>query len=307
MTPFLEVRSEVRDALSQRRPVVALESTVIAHGLPRPRNLETARALEVAVREEGAVPATIGIMEGRAVVGLSDSELETLATADHVVKASTADIAPVVAARELGATTVAGTVYLAAQAGIRVMATGGIGGVHRGGDETFDISADLTELARSRVAVVSAGVKSVLDLARTLEVLETLGVPVVGYGTKEFPAFYSRESGLTLTHRVDTPEAAARLIEAQWNLGLSSAIIFANPPPLDVAIDRLEVETWIRQALEAAGTHGITGKAVTPYLLGELVSLSRSRTLETNVAVLISNARLAARIAKESKDLRRKT
>ena len=301
---LLDVRSDVRDALSQRRPVVALESTVIAHGLPRPRNLETARALEAVVREEGAVPATIGIMEGRAIVGLSDSELETLATADRVVKASTADIAPVVAARELGATTVAGTVYLAALAGIRVMATGGIGGVHRGGDETFDISADLTELARSRVAVVSAGVKSVLDLARTLEVLETLGVPVVGYGTKEFPAFYSRESGLTLTHRVDTPEAAARLMEAQWNLGLSSAIIFANPPPLDVAIDRLEVETWIGQALEAAGTHGITGKAVTPYLLGELMSLSRSRTLETNVAVLISNARLAARIAKESRDLR---
>lgn len=297
--PLLDVRSDVRDALSQRRPVVALESTVIAHGLPRPQNLETARALEAAVREEGAVPATIGIMEGRAIVGLSDSELETLATADHVVKASTADIAPVVAARELGATTVAGTVYLAALAGIRVMATGGIGGVHRGGDETFDISADLTELARSRVAVVSAGVKSVLDLARTLEVLETLGVPVVGYGTKEFPAFYSRESGLTLTHRVDTPEAAARLMETQWNLGLSSAIIFANPPPLDVAIDRLEVETWIGQALEAAGTHGITGKAVTPYLLGELVSLSRSRTLETNMAVLISNARLAARIGRE--------
>lgn len=297
--PLLDVRSDVRDALSQRRPVVALESTVIAHGLPRPQNLETARALEAAVREEGAVPATIGIMEGRAIVGLSDSELETLATADHVVKASTADIAPVVAARELGATTVAGTVYLAALAGIRVMATGGIGGVHRGGDETFDISADLTELARSRVAVVSAGVKSVLDLARTLEVLETLGVPVVGYGTKEFPAFYSRESGLTLTHQVDTPEAAARLMEAQWNLGLSSAIIFANPPPLDIAIDRLEMETWIGQALEAAGTHGITGKAVTPYLLGELVSLSRSRTLETNTAVLISNARLAARIGRE--------
>ena len=295
--PLLDVRSDVRDALSQRRPVVALESTVIAHGLPRPQNLETARALEAAVREEGAVPATIGIMEGRAIVGLSDSELETLATADHVVKASTADIAPVVAARELGATTVAGTVYLAALAGIRVMATGGIGGVHRGGDETFDISADLTELARSRVAVVSAGVKSVLDLARTLEVLETLGVPVVGYGTKEFPAFYSRESGLTLTHRVDAPEAAARLMEAQWNLGLSSAIIFANPPPLDIAIDRLEMETWIGQALEAAGTHGITGKAVTPYLLGELVSLSRSRTLETNTAVLESNARLGSRVA----------
>ncbi len=295
--PLLDVRSDVRDALSQRRPVVALESTVIAHGLPRPQNLETARALEAAVREEGAVPATIGIMEGRAIVGLSDSELETLATADHVVKASTADIAPVVAARELGATTVAGTVYLAALAGIRVMATGGIGGVHRGGDETFDISADLTELARSRVAVVSAGVKSVLDLARTLEVLETLGVPVVGYGTKEFPAFYSRESGLTLTHQVDTPEAAARLMEAQWNLGLSSAIIFANPPPLDIAIDRLEMETWIGQALEAAGTHGITGKAVTPYLLGELVSLSRSRTLETNTAVLESNARLGSRVA----------
>ncbi|NNG16674.1 MAG: pseudouridine-5'-phosphate glycosidase [Gemmatimonadales bacterium] len=294
---LIEVRHEVREALSQRHPVVALESTVIAHGLPRPRNLETARGMEAAVREEGAVPATIGIMEGRAVVGLSDAELETLATADHVVKASTADIAPVVAAGKLGATTVAGTAYLAALAGIRVMATGGIGGVHRGGDQSLDISADLTELARSRVAVVSAGVKSVLDLARTLEVLETLGVPVVGFGTNEFPAFYSRESGLSLTHRVDTPEAAARLLDAQWSLGLSSAIIFANPPPFDAAIDRSEMEAWIGQALETAGTNGITGKAVTPYLLGQLVELSRGRTLETNVRVLESNARLGGRVS----------
>jgi pseudouridine-5'-phosphate glycosidase len=296
---LLHIRPEVRDALAEHRPVVALESTVIAHGLPRPRNLETARALEAQVRQEGAVPATIGILDGRAVIGLSDRELETLATTDHVLKTSTADIAAVVASKGLGATTVAGTAYLAAKAGIRVMATGGIGGVHRGGDETFDISADLTELARSRIAVVSAGAKSVLDLARTLEVLETMGVPVVGYGTTEFPAFYSRDSGLTLVHRVNTPAEAARLIEAQWELGLSSAIVFANPPPRDVAIDRWEVETWIGQALEAAETHGITGKSVTPYLLAELVLLSRSRTLETNVAVLLNNARLAGRIAKE--------
>jgi len=298
-TSLLDIRSEVRDALAERRPVVALESTVIAHGLPRPRNLETAQALEAVVREEGAVPATIGIIDGRAVIGLSDRELGTLATTDHVLKTSTADIAAVVASKGLGATTVAGTAYLAARAGIRVMATGGIGGVHRGGDETLDISADLTELARSRIAVVSAGAKSVLDLARTLEVLETMGVPVVGYGTTEFPAFYSRDSGLSLAHRVDTPQAAARLMEAQWELGLSSAVVFANPPPREVAIDRWEVETWIGQALEAAETHGITGKSVTPYLLAELVLLSRSRTLETNVAVLLNNARLAGRIARE--------
>jgi len=277
--------------------VVALESTVIAHGLPRARNLDTARAIEAAVRQEGAVPATVGLLEGRAVIGLSDDELRVLATTDHVLKVSTADIAPVLSSMGMGATTVAGTAFLAAKAGIRIMATGGIGGVHRGGHQTFDISADLTELARSRIAVVSAGAKSVLDLARTLEVLETMRVPVVGYGTTEFPAFYSRDSGLTVTHRVDTPADAARLMQAQWDLGLESAIVFANPPPRNVAIDRWEVEGWIGQALEAAKTHGIAGKAVTPYLLGELVLLSRNRTLDTNVAVLESNARLAAQMA----------
>jgi pseudouridylate synthase len=294
----LVVRDDVAAALQAGRPIVALESTVIAHGLPRPQNLETARAMEAAVREEGAIPATIAIMEGCLVVGLSSEQLATLAATDGIAKVSRADLAAVRAARQSGATTVAATMLIAALAGIRVFATGGIGGVHRGAELSFDISADLPEIARAPVAVVCAGAKAILDLPRTLEMLETLGVPVVGYRTSKFPAFYVEDSGLTLQSRVDTPSAAARLMQIHWGLGLSSGIVFGNPPPAASALGRHEVEAWLAQALRSAAAEGIRGKAVTPYLLDHLAKASHGQTLETNIALLVHNARVAAQIAK---------
>jgi pseudouridylate synthase len=297
MKRYLDVRPEVADALAAGRPVVALESTVIAHGLPRPRNLEAARRMETAVREQGAVPATIGLLDGRLVVGLSAQEIELLANAANVAKVSSRDLANVLAAKALGATTVAGTIAVAAQAGIRVFATGGIGGVHRNAAETFDVSNDLWELARTPVAVVCSGAKVILDLPRTLEVLETLGVPLVGYGTDDFPAFYGRESGLKLHARLDTPEEAARLLAVQIELGLRSAVVICNPPPEASAISRVEIEGLVEAALGSAAKAGIKGKAVTPYLLDSMAKASGGRTLETNIALLENNARVAAHIA----------
>jgi pseudouridylate synthase len=297
MEKYFDIRAEVAEALAAGRAVVALESTVIAHGLPNPRNIETAARMEAAVRECGAVPATIGLVDGRIVVGLSAREIESLATAENVAKVSRRDLASVLASKALGATTVAGTIFVAAQAGIWVFATGGIGGVHRGAEETFDISNDLAELARTRVAVVCSGAKVILDLPRTLEMLETLGVPVVGYGTDEFPAFYSWESGLKLQARVDTPEEAARMMRVQAELGFGTAVVICNPAPVESALSRVEIEAWIEKAVEAAAESGIRGKAVTPYLLGALGKASGGRTLETNVALLVSNARVAGRIA----------
>jgi pseudouridylate synthase len=246
----LVVRDDVAAALQAHRPIVALESTVIAHGLPRPQNLETARAMEAAVRTEGAIPATIAIMDGCLIVGLSSEQLATFATSDGIAKVSRADLAAVRAARRSGATTVAATALIAALAGIRVFATGGIGGVHRGAELSFDISADLAEIARTPVAVVCAGAKAILDLPRTLEMLETLGVPVVGYRTSKFPAFYVEDSGLALQSRVETPAAAARLMQIHWELGLSSGIVFCNPPPAASALGKDEVDAWIAQSLQ---------------------------------------------------------
>jgi len=297
MNPFLEIRPEVAAALAAGEPVVALESTVIAHGLPRPQNLETARRLEAAVRDGSAVPATMGLLNGRLVAGLSSDEIALLANAEHVAKVSRRDLSSVLASGKPGATTVAATMYIAAEAGIRVFATGGIGGVHRGAQDTFDISADLAELARTPVAVICSGAKIILDLPRTLEMLETLGVPVVGYGTGEFPAFYSRESGLALDSRVDSPEAAAQLMSTQWRLGLTSGIVFANPPPAASAMPRQDLERLIESALQSAAADGISGKHVTPYLLERLAKESAGRTLTANIALLIENARVAAQIA----------
>jgi pseudouridine-5'-phosphate glycosidase len=294
---LLRIGDQVAHTLETGGAIVALESTVIAHGLPRPRNLETALAVEAAVREEGATPATVGIVAGCIVVGLSRVEIELLANSDNVAKVSRRDFAPVLASGGLGATTVAGTLAVAAEAGIRVMATGGIGGVHREAERTFDISADISELARSPVAVVCSGAKAILDLPRTLELLETAGVPVVGYRTSEFPAFYSRTSGLQLEHRVDDPGVAARIMKAQRELGFQQAVVFANPPPEAVAIDERELRALVDEALQSASAAGISGKAVTPYLLDRLVRMSNGRTLETNVALLVENARVAARIA----------
>lgn len=306
MESLLSVRDDVAEALAASGPVVAFESTVIAHGLPRPENLETARKMEAAVRAEGAVPATIGLFDGKLVVGLSAAQLAILADGADVCKVSRADLAAVLASGRTGATTVAGTLIAVARAGIRVLATGGIGGVHRGADQSFDISADLTELARTPVAVICSGAKAILDLPRTLELLETLGVPVVGYGTNEFPAFFSRESGLPLLHRVDSPEDAARLLMVQWRLGQSgqdqepgsaTGIVIANPPPAESALARTKMENLIREALEAAEAAGVRGKNVTPFLLQEIARASGGQTLRANMALLIANARLAAQIA----------
>lgn len=298
MESALFVREDVAAALSVGRPVVALESTVISHGLPRPQNLETARAMEAAVRDEGAVPATIAILEGRLVAGLSSEQLATFAAADGIAKVSRADLSSVVATRQTGATTVAATMLIAARAGIRTFATGGIGGVHRGAELTFDISADLPEIAHTPVAIVCAGAKAILDLPRTLEILETLGVPVVGYGTNKFPAFYVDDSGLPLQSRVDTPADAARLMQTHWEMGFTPGIVFCNPPPSESALEKQEVDEWIAQALQAATAAGIRGKAVTPYLLDYLAKASHGQTLETNIALLVNNARVAAQIAK---------
>ncbi len=297
MNPYLDVRPEVAAALARGGPVVALESTVISHGLPRPHNLETARRMEAAVRSEGAVPATVGLLHGRLVVGLKGEEIELLANTDEVHKVSRRDLSAVLQSRKPGATTVAATILIASQVGISVFATGGIGGVHRGVQETLDISADLVELARTPVAVVCAGAKIILDLPRTLELLETLGVPVVGFRTSSFPAFYVRESGLTLDLRVESAEEAARLMSVQWELGLSSGIVFCNPPPESSALNREQTESLIKSALVAANSEGIQGKSVTPYLLGYLSKASGGATLKANMDLLVSNASVAAQIA----------
>lgn len=294
---LLDVRPQVAAAIAAGEPVVALESTVIAHGLPRPRNLETALRLEALVRDGGAVPATVGIVDGRVIVGLSAAEIEMFATEDDVAKVSRRDLAAVIVAGRAGATTVAATMIAAAAAGIAVFATGGIGGVHRGGETSLDVSADLAELARTPVAVVCAGAKSILDLPRTLEVLETEGVPVIGYGTDALPAFYVRDSGLRLGARVDTPEAAARVIAAHWQLGLGGGLVIANPPPAEQAMLAGVVERLIATAVTDAAAAGVRGKDVTPYLLAHLAKASDGRTLETNVALLEANAVLATRIA----------
>ena len=291
------VHEEVAEALAAGRAVVALESTVISHGLPAPHNLETARGMEAAIRAGGAVPATIAVFDGKLVVGTSAGELAFLAESKNVAKVSRADLASVVASGRPGATTVAATAIIAARAGIRVFATGGIGGVHRGAEETFDISADLTELGRTRVAVVCAGAKAILDLPRTLEMLETLGVPVVGYGTNELPAFYSRESGLRLQSRVDSAAEAARLMATQWGLGMSAGIVFANPVPAACALSWHELDALIEKALILAAQENIQGKRVTPFLLEALAKGSGGRTLTANVALLLNNARVAAEIA----------
>ncbi|MEO8633057.1 MAG: pseudouridine-5'-phosphate glycosidase [Chloroflexota bacterium] len=291
----LAVHPEVAAALAARRAVVALESTVIAHGLPRPQNLTAARALEEEIRGLGSTPATIAIANGQAVVGADEALLTRLAEDPAVAKVSLRDLAPVLARRGLGATTVAATVEIAARAGIAVMATGGIGGVHRGAERSFDESADLGAIARYPVCVVCAGAKLVLDLALTLERLETLGVPVVGYGTDELPAFYVRSSGLPLPHRVDDALAAARIAREQ--LARGAGIVIAVPIAANDALDRREAEAEVARALAAAERQGIRGAALTPFLLGQVSDATGGRSLAANLSLLRSNARVAAQIA----------
>lgn len=288
------IHSEVTRALAAGAPVVALESTLICHGLPRPRNLELGRAVEIAVREVGAVPATIAIVDGTIRVGLDPPTLERLAAAEGVVKCSPRDFALVLARGALGATTVAGTIRIAAAAGIRVMATGGIGGVHRGGESSLDVSADLQELARSGVAVVCSGAKIILDLPRTLEVLETLAVPVIGYRCDRFPAFYASDSGLPVPSVAGLAELAA-LVRTQAALGWPAGVVIAQPPPANLALPRAELEAWIAGA--EAEARGVVGKDATPFLLATLARLSDGRTVSLNEALVLANARLAGQLA----------
>ena len=295
MYSILEIQPQVQKALNANSPVVALESALISHGLSYPQNLETARALEQAVRENGTVPATIAIIEGKIRVGLTEGELERLATEKGVRKVSRRDLPIAVARGEDGATTVAATMYVAGLAGIEVVATGGIGGVHRG--QSADISADLPELAQTRVAVVCSGAKAILDLPLTLEWLETHGVPILGYETDEFPAFYSRQSGLPVDIRVDTPEEAARIIRTKWELGLEGGVLVTVSVPEEAELPREVAEHAIERALAAAEEQGITGKALTPFLLNQIVNITEGRSMAANVALLKNNAAVAARIA----------
>ena len=290
------VRPDVAKALQQGRAVVALESTVIAHGLPRPDNLETAQAMEQAIADAGAVPATIGVVGGRIKVGLEADELARFAEADDIAKLSSRDLGAAVALGTDGATTVAATMIAAARAGIHVFATGGIGGVHRGAHESFDVSADIVELGRTPVLVVCSGAKSILDLPKTLEMLETEAVPVLGYQTDRLPAFHARDSGLDVPTTVSDPREVAEIADTHWELGLGG-VVLANPVPQDAAIPRGEIEAWIDAALAEADRAGVTGKEVTPFLLGRLAVLSSGRTLAANKALLIDNAGLAAKVA----------
>ena len=294
---YFDVAADVANALSSGAPVVALESTIVSHGMPYPENLETALAVERIVRKSGAVPATIAVVGGRVKIGLSEDELERLGRASDVLKLSRADLPHAVASRHDGATTVAATMLLADLAGLRVFATGGIGGVHRGSERTLDISADLYELARTPVTVICAGAKALLDLPGTLEVLETLGVPAIVYRSDEFPAFWSRESGLPAPLRYDSAAEIARFVQTQRTLGLRSGALVANPIEAADEIPRSEMEPCIAAAAAEAQEAGIRGKAVTPWLLERIGRLTSGRSLAANVALVKNNARLAAEIA----------
>jgi pseudouridine-5'-phosphate glycosidase len=293
--PWLTVSAEVATARASGRPVVALESTLIAHGLPRPTNLETARAAEAAVRQAGAVPATVAVWHGVPTVGLTDEQLVQLARAEGVFKASRRDLGAAIGLKRLAATTVSATMALAHAAGVSVFATGGIGGAHRD-SEPFDISADLTELARTPVLVVCAGAKNILHLPRTLEILETLGVPVLGYRTDAFPAFYVRDSRLPVSCRVDSPAEAAAVFAAHAKTGGGGAVL-AQPCPADVAIPEDDFTKWLVEAEDEARAAGVAGARVTPFLLARLAEWSGGRTLAANQALVIANARLAAEVA----------
>lgn len=297
---LLTLSPEVREALAARGPVVALESTIISHGFPYPANVDSALECERICREHGATPATIAVIDGRLRVGLSAEDIELLGSSGaSVSKVSRRDLAGVLARGVMGATTVAGTMLIAAMAGIRVFATGGIGGVHRGAQQTFDVSADLLELSRTPVAVVSAGAKSILDLPLTLEVLETHGVPVIGYRTDEFPAFYTRTSGLGVDVRCESVPEVAAILTTQWALGLDGGALVVNPIAAEHEIERSVADGWIAEALEGAEQAGIRGKDTTPYLLAHLHEASRGRTEEANKQLVWSNVRLAAELASE--------
>ncbi len=297
MNNYLTFTDEVQDALVHNKPIVALETTIISHGMPYPQNIEMARKVEQIIRDNGAIPATIGILDGRIKIGLNEQELEAFATTKQVEKVSRRDFPYILSSGKIGATTVSATMIGAALAGIEVFATGGIGGVHREGETTMDISADLTELARTNVAVVCAGAKSILDIGRTLEFLETHGVPVVGYKTDEFPSFYARESGYGVDFRLDEPAQVADVLRKKWELGLDGGAVIANPVPAESALQQQDIEGVIQQALAEAKDQQITGKKVTPFLLARIKELTDGRSLKTNIALVYHNAQVAAQIA----------
>ncbi|HKL11303.1 MAG TPA: pseudouridine-5'-phosphate glycosidase [Clostridia bacterium] len=306
LNDIMEIKNEVKDALETGMPVVALESTIIAHGMPYPENVETALAVEDIIRKAGVVPATIAIVGGVLKIGLSEQEIEYLATAKNVMKVSRRDFPYVMAMGGDGATTVSGTMIAAELAGIRVFVTGGVGGVHRNAEKSFDISADLTELSRTGVAVVSAGVKSILDIGLTLEYLETEGVPVVTFGTADFPAFYSRKSGFKGSCSVSEFKEAAGIMKAKWDLGLSGGMIIACPVPGKFEIPLEDMEGTIDKALKEAEVAGIRGKDLTPYLLSKIKDLTGGKSLETNRHLVFENARIGAGIASAYAEIERK-
>ena len=298
LSNILTFSPEVAAARAAGRPIVALESTIITHGMPWPQNVETARAVEDEIRTAGAVPATLALMAGRIHIGLTPEELQTLGQARDVMKVSRADLAACLAMGRTGATTVAATMICAHLAGISVFATGGIGGVHRGAEVSFDISADLAEFSLTPVTVVGAGAKAILDLPKTLEVLETYGVPVIAYGQDDFPAFWSRSSGLKAPLRMDSAAQIAASHQMRAKLGIAGGQFVANPIPLDAEIPRAEIDPFIEQALKEAATNGISAKAVTPFLLQRIFELTQGRSLTCNIALVKNNARLAAKIAR---------
>lgn len=299
LNKYVDIKPEIQEAILSGQPVVALESTIISHGMPYPQNVETALQVEQIVRENGAVPATIAIINGIIKVGLNHEELEIMGTQKDVAKVSRRDMPVIVAGKKNGATTVASTMIIADMAGIRVFVTGGIGGVHREASQTFDISADLTELAQTPVAVVCAGVKSILDIGLTLEYLETMGVPVIGFQTDEFPAFYTRSSGFKVLHKTNSPAELAAVLKAKWDLELKGGVVVANPIPEEFAMEPELISRSISQALENAKQQGITGKDITPFLLSKIKEITRGKSLESNIRLVFNNAKVGALLAAE--------
>lgn len=297
MQDFIAYSPEVAAARAAGRPIVALESTIISHGMPYPQNVQTAREVEDIIRAGGAVPATIALLDGKIRVGLTPEELELLGRSPEALKISRRDLPYALAARKIGATTVAATMICAELAGIRVFVTGGIGGVHRGAETSFDISADLQELARTSVAVVCAGAKSILDIGLTLEYLETHGVPVLAIGQENFAAFYTPDSGFKADFRIDEPAEQARFLKTKWTLGLAGGVVISNPVPAEAAMPRAEIDAITEQALGEAAAQGIAGKAVTPYLLARIKALTEGRSLATNIALVKHNAQAGTRLA----------
>ncbi|WP_407060170.1 pseudouridine-5'-phosphate glycosidase [Caloranaerobacter sp. TR13] len=299
MDRYLEIHPEVEKAIKEGKPVVALESTIISHGMPYPQNVETAKKVEEIVRENGAIPATIGIIKGEIKVGLSEEEIEYMGKAENVFKVSRRDMPFIIAKKLDGATTVASTMIISALAGIKVFVTGGIGGVHRGAQETFDISADLMELANTNVAVVCAGAKSILDIGLTLEYLETHGVPVIGYKTDEFPAFYTRKSGFKVDYRVDSESELAKIIKTKWDLNLKGGLVVGNPIPKEYEMDYDIINKAIDDAIIEANEKGIKGKDITPFLLSKIKLITGGKSLESNIQLVYNNAVVGSKLAVE--------